>query len=202
VKRAFGTTLNDVLLAACAGGMRDFMTAHDQTPERLKTMVPVNVRGDEAAADLGNRISFIFVDLPCDESDPVERLFRVHASTRTRKQAGQPKGADIVMRALGFAPRPVRQLAAHAAASSRAYNLTISNIPGPTEPMWMRGCFLEAAHPVIPLSDRHALSIGLTTIGDGAHFGVYADRKQIPDADLIAERIDLAVDELLALAPR
>ena len=64
----------------------------------------------------------------------------------------------------------------------------------------MRGCQLEAAHPVIPLSDNHALSIGLTTIGDGAHFGVYCDRKRIPDADMLAGRIDLAVDELLALA--
>jgi uncharacterized protein DUF1298 len=67
--------------------------------------------------------------------------------------------------------------------------------------MWMHGCRLEGAHPVIPLSDRHAMSIGLTTIGDGAHFGIYADRKRIPDADLVANRIDLAIDELLALAP-
>jgi diacylglycerol O-acyltransferase len=202
IKRAFGTTLNDAVLAVCAGGVRDFMLARGESPERLKTMVPVNVRGDDAADELGNRISFIFVDLPCDEPDPVQRLFQVHAATRTRKQAGKSRGADSVLRALGFAPRPVQALAAHAAASSRAYNLTISNIPGPPEPMWMRGCRLEAAHPVIPLSDRHALSIGLTTVGDGAHFGVYVDRKRIPDADLLANRIDLAIDELLALAPR
>ena len=124
----------------------------------------------------------------------------IHEATSARKAAGNPRGADSVLRALGFAPRVVQQLAAHAAASSRAYNLTISNIPGPPEAAWMRGCRLEAAHPVIPLSDNHALSIGLTTIGDGAHFGVYCDRKRIPDADMLAGRIDLAVDELLALA--
>jgi diacylglycerol O-acyltransferase / wax synthase len=200
IKRSFATTLNDAVLAVCAGGVRDFMMARGVEPERLKTMVPVNVRGDDAAADLGNRISFIFVDLPCDEPDPVERLARIHAATSERKAAGNPRGADSVLRALGFAPRPVQALAAHAAASSRAYNLTISNIPGPPDTVWMRGCQLEAAHPVIPLSDRHALSIGLTTIGDGAHFGVYCDRKRIPDADMLAGRIDLAVDELLALA--
>jgi diacylglycerol O-acyltransferase / wax synthase len=94
----------------------------------------------------------------------------------------------------------VQPLAAHAAASPRAYNLVISNIPGLREPMYMRGCRLEAAHPVVPLSDRHALSIGLTTTADQACFGVYADRRTLPDADLIAERVDLAIDELLALA--
>jgi diacylglycerol O-acyltransferase len=200
IKRSFGTTLNDAVLAVCAGGVRDFMVARGAEPEPLKTMVPVNVRGGDAAADLGNRISFIFIELPCDEPDPVQRLQRIHADTSARKAAGNPRGADSVLQALGLAPRIVQQLAAHAAASSRAYNLTISNIPGPPQPVWMRGCRLEAAHPVIPLSDRHALSIGLTTIGDGAHFGVYCDRKRIPDADMLAGRIDLAVDELLALA--
>ena len=200
VKRAFGVTLNDVVLAVCAGGMRDFMRVHGQAPERLKTMVPVNVRGKGAEAELGNRISFIFVDLPCQLADPVERLRAVHAATRDRKARGRPHGADAVLRALEVAPRPVQQLAAHAAASPLAYNLVISNIPGPREPLWMRGCRLERAHPVIPLSDRHALSIGLTTVGDGANFGVYADRRRIPDADVLAERIDLALDELLALS--
>ena len=200
IKRAFGVTLNDVALAACAGGVRDFMRAHDLRPERLKTMVPVNVRDHGAEAELGNRISFIFIDLPCHLADPAERVRAVHAATGDRKARGRPHGADTVLRALEAAPRPVQQLAAHAAASPRAYNLVISNIPGPREPLWMRGCRLERAHPVIPLSDRHALSIGLTTVGDGANFGIYADRRRIPDADVLANRIDLAVDELLALS--
>nr|MDQ6915991.1 WSD1 family O-acyltransferase [Actinomycetota bacterium] len=93
----------------------------------------------------------------------------------------------------------VQQAVAHAAASPRAYNLVISNIPGPREPLYMRGCRLEAAHPVIPLSDGHALSIGLTTVGERACFGLYADRRALPDADLVARRVDLAIDELLGL---
>ena len=196
IGRDFGTTLNDVVLAACAGGVRELMLARGTEPERLKTMVPCNVRGDDAASDLGNRISFIFVDLPCDEPDALARLMRVHASTRGRKAAEAPRGGDSVLRALGFVPRPLQALAAHAAASPRAYNLVISNVPGPSEPLWMRGCRLESAHPVIPLSDRHALSIGLTTIGDGAHFGVYADRLLIPDVERLADGIRLSLDEL------
>jgi diacylglycerol O-acyltransferase len=197
IKRSQGTTLNDALLAVCAGGMREFMEDRGERPMALKTMVPVNVRGGGGAGDLGNRISFIFIDLPCDEPDPLARLARIHAATSARKSAGRPHGAEAVLRALGMAPRPVQQVAAHAAASRRAYNLVISNIPGPTQPLWMRGCRLEAAHPVIPLSDHHALSIGLTTIGEGANFGLYADRERIPDADRLAGRIDGAIDELL-----
>jgi len=200
VKRRFGTTLNDVLLAVCAGGVRDLFGTRGQPAIPLKTMVPVNVRGDEAAGDLGNQISFIFVDLPCDEADPVARLERVHRATTARKRAGQPAVAGAALRALGYTPPPVQHVAAHAAASPRAYNLVISNIPGPPEPMYMRGCRLEAAHPVVPLSDGHSLSIGLTTIGGRACFGLYADRRTLPDADLVAERVDLAVDELLGVA--
>ncbi len=200
IGRDFGATLNDVVLAACAGGLREFALFRDLAPPRLKTMVPCNVRGDDAAADLGNRISFIFVDLPCDEPDAVARLERVHAATRGRKASGAPQGGDSVLRALGYVPRPLQALAAHVAASPRAYNLVISNVPGPSEPLWMRGCRLEGAHPVIPLSERHALSIGLTTIGDGAHFGVYADRVLIPDAGSLADAIGTSIDHLGARA--
>ncbi|PWU17263.1 MAG: wax ester/triacylglycerol synthase family O-acyltransferase, partial [Candidatus Rokuibacteriota bacterium] len=76
-----------------------------------------------------------------------------------------------------------------------------SNIPGPREPMYMLGCELEEAYPVVPIADRHALSIGVTTIRDQACFGVYADRELLPDSDLVADAIDRSVDELLSLTP-
>jgi diacylglycerol O-acyltransferase len=64
----------------------------------------------------------------------------------------------------------------------------------------MLGCELEEVYPVVPLADRHALSIGLTTIKDQAFFGIYADRKSLPDADLLASSLDESVEELLELA--
>ncbi len=200
VKRHFGVTLNDVVLAVCAGGMREFLDARGEAPLALKTMVPVNVRGDVANGDLGNRISFVFVDLPCDETDPVVRLRRVHEEMEQCKASGLPRGGDAVLRSLGLAPRSLQNVVSRLAASPLAYNLTISNIPGPAAPLWMRGCRLERAHPAIPLSDRHALSIGLTTVGEGAHFGIYADRRVGPDAELLGAQIGGALDELLALA--
>jgi diacylglycerol O-acyltransferase len=200
IKDAFGVKLNDVVLAASAGAVRSFLRDRDETPIRLKTMVPVSVREPGAAGDLGNRISFMFVDLPCDEPDPVRRLREIHAATTDRKRAGEPQGADDVVRSIGLVPSPLRALVSRLMASPRAFNITVSNIPGPREPMYMRGCRMVAAHPVVPIADGHALSIGVTTIGDGAFFGLYADRKSLPEADELARDLDRAIDELAELA--
>jgi diacylglycerol O-acyltransferase len=78
----------------------------------------------------------------------------------------------------------------------------VSNIPGPREPLYMRGCRLAEAYPVVPIADRHALSIGVTTLGDGAFFGLYADRQSLPDVDSLAAAIDDAIDELVSVAAR
>src|SRR3954469_24253021 len=85
VKRAHSGTINDVLLAAAAGGLRRFLVHHGEEPAPLKAMVPVSVRDDGAAGDLGNRISFVFIELPCDEPDPERRLALVQAAMSDRK---------------------------------------------------------------------------------------------------------------------
>jgi hypothetical protein len=77
-------------------------------------------------------------------------------------------------------------------------NLVVSNIPGPAEPLYMLGCPLQATYPVVPLADRHALSVGMTTVRDLACFGIYADRETLPRADGLARDIDRALVELLA----
>ena len=198
IKRHFRTTINDVVLAASAGGMRKFLEQHGERPIRLKTMVPVNVRGGDGNDELGNRISFLFVELPCDEPDPVRRLLDVHMTMSDRKQSGEPQGGDTVFKVVSHAPRTLQHLVSRLVASPRAFNLVVSNIPGPRQTLYMRGCQLEEAYPVVPLADRHALSIGVTTVKDGAFFGIYADRETLPDADLLARNIDSSIEELLS----
>jgi WS/DGAT/MGAT family acyltransferase len=190
--------VNDVLLAAVAGGLRSFMLDRGQDPLPLKTMVPVSVR--EPGEELGNRISFMFVELPCDEPDPMRRLLDIHLATSRRKEDRDPEGADTAMRALAYAPRALKGAVSRLAASPRTFNLTVSNIPGPSETLYMRGCELQAAYPVVPIAEGHAVSIGMTTIKTGAFIGVYADRRGLPDADLLAHEIDFALDELLEVA--
>lgn len=197
IKRRFDVKLNDVVLAVCAGGVRDFLRQRGEPAVRLKTMVPVNVRGSAAAGELGNRISFMFVDLPCDERDPVRRLREIHMATSDAKRSEVPEGADDVMRSLGFTPAPVQRLASKLISSPRAFNLTVSNIPGPREPLYMLGCRLAEAYPVVPIADCHALSIGVTTVGDGIHFGLYADPESLPHGDSLATAIDGSIDELI-----
>jgi diacylglycerol O-acyltransferase len=197
IKRTHDVTVNDVVLAAVAGALRRHAERHGERPRDLKAMVPVNVRGQDAA-ELGNRITFMFVELPASLADPVDRLHRVNHATRARKEAGVPEDADAALQALAHAPRSLQKAAAHALASPRVYNLVVSNIPGPQIPMYMCGCRLREAYPVVPLSDRHALSIGMTTIGDHACFGLYADPETLPDADALALDLHAALDELRA----
>jgi diacylglycerol O-acyltransferase / wax synthase len=197
IARAAGATVNDVLLAASAGGMRRFLHARELEPVPLKTMVPVNLRTSAGEGELGNRISFVFVDLPCEEADPVRRLKDVQGRMSERKSSGDPEGADLAMRAVRYVPRTLQHLVSRLIASPRTFNLTVSNIPGLREPMYMLGCRLDEAYPVVPIADQHALSIGMTTVEDDAFFGLYADREALPDADRLAAEVDASIDELL-----
>jgi diacylglycerol O-acyltransferase / wax synthase len=199
VKRQFGTTVNDVVLAVASGGFRRFLERRGQIPVRLKAMVPVSVRGENGGGAFGNQISFVFVDLPCDEPDPLRRLTDIKQDIGERKRGGEPQGADTLLKVLGHAPRTVQHAVSHAVASPRTFNLVVSNIPGPREPLYMLGCELEEVYPVVPIADGHALSVGMTTIKDQAFFGIYTDSEALPDADELAECIDESMDELLAL---
>ncbi|MDQ3409955.1 MAG: WSD1 family O-acyltransferase, partial [Actinomycetota bacterium] len=117
-----------------------------------------------------------------------------------RKADGEAAGTDAAVDALGLLPRPVRRAAAHAFASPRMFNLVVSNIPGPPGKLYLAGCELREAYPVVPLAGDHALSIGMTTVQDQACFGLYADAKALPDADALALDLEAELDELLALA--
>jgi WS/DGAT/MGAT family acyltransferase len=200
IKSSFGTTVNDVVLAASTGGVRRLLEQRAEPTVPLKAMVPVNVRRAGDDGSFGNQISFMFVDLPCDEPDPIRRLRAINGDTAERKDEGEARWVGDMLGAIGYLPQPVRDAVSHVVASPLIFNLTVSNIPGPSEPMYMLGCELDEAYPVVPIADRHALSIGVTTIHDQACFGVYADRELLPDADLVANAIDESVDELLALA--
>jgi diacylglycerol O-acyltransferase len=199
IKAGFGTTVNDVVLAVAASAVRRLFQRRGQEPVALKVMVPVNVRVREKDGLSGNRISFMFVNLPCDEPDPARRLQVINAETARRKGHGDAHWVGEALDAVGYLPQPVRDAVAHVLARPSVFNMTVSNIPGPSEPMYMLGCELEEAYPVVPIADGHAMSIGVTTICNRACFGVYADRTALPDSDVLAAAIDDSVRELLAL---
>jgi WS/DGAT/MGAT family acyltransferase len=192
IRRRHGVSPNDVVLAACAGALRRFAGS-----QRLKVMVPADVRG-AADSDAGNRISFVFFELPCDEPDPVARLQAVHAVTSQRSGDGQAEDLDAAFRALALAPSPVKRVLAHAFAHPRMSNLTISSVPGPATARYLHGCRLREVHSAVPLAERHALSIGVVMTAGRVCFGIYADAETLPDADALRDDLDAAFDELLS----
>lgn len=198
IKRRFGTTVNDILLSASAAALRQLHEERSEAPHDVKAMVPVSVQAlDE---QWGNRIAFLFLELPCGEPDPVWRLRDIHVAMRERKREGEPEGADTLLGALALAPRAVRRAASKLISSPRLSNLTISNIPGPNVPLYLMGCEVQRAYPIVPLTDGHGISIGMTTIHERACFGIYAQSELAEDADRIARGIGEAIDELLELA--
>lgn len=201
IKQAHRVTLNDVVLAACAGAFRRYLQEHDDTVTHLKAMVPVNVRGDGAASDLGNEVSFLFIALPSDEPDPVRRLEDIHAVMSDRKAAREPRGSQAVLEALRFAPHPVQHALSRAVAAPRTYNVVVSNIPGPPGALYMMGCPLREAYPIVPLSDHHAVAIGFTAVAGAGCFGIYVDRCSVADVARLADDLGDSIDELRASAP-
>ena len=197
IKQRFGTTINDVLLSVSAGALRGLLEGRDEPFHDVKAMVPVSI--EDPQEGWGNGIAFLFLVLPCEESDPVWRLREIHVAMRARKRAHEPEGSGAVLDVLGYVPRTLRRVVSRVIASPQVSNLTISNIPGPQIPLYLMGCEVQRAYPIVPLADGHGISIGMTTVGGQACFGVYAQAELAEDAEAIAHGIDLAIEELLAL---
>jgi WS/DGAT/MGAT family acyltransferase len=197
IRRRHRVTPNDVLLAAVTGALRQYFEDRGEPPQRLKAMVPADVRSSDDA-DTGNRISFVFFELPCNEPDPVERLRLVHEATATRDDDGTAEALDFAFRALARTPGPLQHALAHAFAHPRLFNLTVSSVPGPAVPRYLHGCRLREVHSSVPLAARHALSIGFVTVAGNACMGLTADPATLPDTDPIASHFNAALDELLA----
>ena len=185
VRAHCGATINDVCLTVVAGALRELSLERSRPPLGLKAMVPVSVREEDQAGDLGNRITFAFVDLPVEVFSPLRRLEAVQRQTRAFKRSGRPAGTQTLVNAIGVLPIAVRKRAAQVMASQRAYNLVVSNIPGPPCAVFMLGAALEEAYPVVPLSEKHALSIGIFSYGESLHFGIYADPEALPEVEML-----------------
>lgn len=201
IKRRFGVTPNDVVLAVCAGALRRFAERRAEAPQTLKAMVPVDVRSHTDSPDSGNRISFVFIELPCEEPDAIVRLKIIHRATAQRQQDGEAEELDAALGAVARTPSPLQRTFAHLFAHPRLFNLTISSMPGPALPRYLCGCRLREIYSAVPLADRHALSIGVVTVAGQICFAVYSDAVTLPDADALGSDLEGALDELLAARP-
>ena len=196
IKAARGVKLNDVALAVVAGALRRFAAVVEAAPAPLRAMVPVSVRGAADSPADGNRITFAFIDLPLSEPDAGRRLALIYARTQELKASPRIAGSDALLRSMVQLPGFVKERAARLAASPRMFNLTVSNVPGPRAPLYAAGAEVETIFPVIPISDGHALAIGVLSYRDGLHFAAYVDPDALPDAPELAPLFRNAVTEL------
>ena len=190
-------TLNDVGLAVVAGALRTLALDRGEPTEPLKAMIPVDVRGAHERGGLGNRVSAAAVWLPLQLGSAAARLAWVSAQTARFKRAQRPAGTEALLAGVGLLPSPLRGPVLRAGASPRAFNLTISNIPGPREALFMLGARVDEIYPVVPIAEKHALAIGMLSYEGQLHFGLHADPDALPNAtDLPA----LLADEVAALS--
>jgi diacylglycerol O-acyltransferase / wax synthase len=202
VRRAFGGSINDAVLAVCTTGLRRLLLERgEQLPSRgLRAMVPMNVRQNSERLMLGNRVSSLFVNLPVSTPDPYERHRRIVAATARLKSSGAVTGAAAMLDLAALAPPVVHAGLARSLYATRLFNVTITNVPGPQIPLYAFGARLREVQPVVPLAAAHSIGIAIFSYHGLMTFGVIADSDSTPDIDVLAGGIEEGIEELLAPA--
>jgi WS/DGAT/MGAT family acyltransferase len=204
VKNALGVTVNDVVLASCAGALRKWLDAHDEHPDGpLIAMVPVSVRGEEEGAG-GNRVSSMLTSLATDIDDPLERIREINKGTIQAKDQLNAIGAETLQDWAEFAAPAVAGLAARLYSRTRMadrhrplFNVTISNVPGPPFPLYSAGGQLLAHYPMGPIFDGGGLNMTVMSYLDQLDFGLVACPDVLPDVELLAEGLHESLQELV-----
>jgi diacylglycerol O-acyltransferase / wax synthase len=202
VKNTFGGTVNDVVLAVVAGALRDWLRGRGIRTEglELRAQVPVSIRGQDEHGQLGNRLAVMRAPLPVYIEDPVRRLETVTRAMQGLKQSKQALGAEVISRFNDFAPPTLLAQAARINFSTRLFNLTVTNVPGPQVPLYVLGRELEDVFPVGFLPPNQALFVAIMSYNGGVNVGLLADYDAMDDLDVVAEGIEAAIAELAALA--
>ncbi len=198
IKGELGGTVNDVVLAASAGGIRRMLEARGEAPDPrgLRAMVPVSVRGASEKVALGNKVSSLFVDLPIAEGDPLERYRKTIEAAESLKRGSQAAGSEALVDLAGYAPPVVHAAVAQLSFTPRLFNVTITNVPGPQVTLYALGSRLLRIVPLVPIFAYHSLGIAVASYDGEIVFGLAADRATVPDLDVLAEGIRESLEEL------
>jgi WS/DGAT/MGAT family acyltransferase len=208
LKNARGTTVNDVVLAMCAGALRTYLQAGDELPDiPLVAVVPVSVTPDVAELKGSNKVSSMFVQLPCELDDPLERLAAIHEGTKGAKEEHQALGATMLQNWAEHATPNVFAVAARMYTGMKladrhrpVANLVISNVPGPDFPLYMGGTQMLGMFPLGPVMDGMGLNITIMSYRGVLYWGLAADARAVPRLWDIAAAIPHALTELMEAA--
>ena len=202
IRKAHGGTVNDVVLATVAGALRAWLLTRGEkvgVSTSVRALVPVSIRSEDREGRGGNQVASYLVDLPVGEPSPVMRLHQVSYRMQAHKDSGQAVGAEALVGLAGFSPPTLHSLGARVASglSKRWFNLVVTNVPGPQQPLYAADARMLAAYPVVPLAKGQALTIGLTSYDGRVFYGLNADRDAMPDVDVLAQCLGDALAELL-----
>ena len=203
IKNALGGTVNDVILATTAGGVRRYLAeTHDFDVEGIdfRVMAPVSVRSPSQRGTLGNQVAMWLASLPVAEPDPRERLAAVRAETVKLKETDQALGAASLVRMSSGAPATLVSMASRLATGARPFNMTVTNVPGPQFPLFMLGSQLLGQYPLVPLWHGHGVGIALFSYNNEIAWGFNADYDVMEDIEDFVVAVEASFEEMLAVA--
>lgn len=208
VKNYFDCTVNDVVLAVCAGALRRYLLDHGELPEEaLVAMVPMSVRTDDEMGSHGNRVSAMLTSLATHLPDPVERLAAVADGMRRAKEQERLIGAATLTDWTEFAFPALIGRAARLTGSMRVFdrmrplfNVTVSNVPGPPFPLFLAGARMVAMYPLGPITEGVGLNMTVMSYCGMVYFGLNACRETVPGIAEMPKMLHEALDELVSAA--
>ena len=199
VKNAANVTVNDVVLAMCAGALRAYLEEEGALPDTpLVAMVPVNLRTDKDADGGGNLVGAILCNLATDDSDPARRLDAIARSMRENKSvySDLPRTQQLAVSAFLIGGLALGVIPGFVSAAAPPFNIVISNVPGAREPLYWNGARLDGNYPLsIPL-DGQAVNITMANNGDNLDFGLVGCRRSVPHLQRLLGHLETALKEL------
>jgi len=203
VSKQLGGTVNDVVLATVAGGVRRFLKRARQEEVRkldFRVMAPVSMRDASERQKLGNRVSAWMVPLPVDERDPIARHERVRKATAELKRSHAALAADTVTQLTEYTGTTLLSLGARLMDVALPFNMVVTNVPGPRDTLYLLGAKLLESHPLIPLMGHLSTGIALMSYRDTLSWGFCADWDLVPDLHEFVLAMDHSFRKLAAAA--
>lgn len=214
IRAACGGTLNDVALTVLSGACQRYALAHGEKLRKryLRVLVPVNIRTEDERGAMGNRISFLPLEIPMEVKDHLERLRIINETTQELKKSKVSEAVSLMFAALQGMPAPLQALSLSSAANSwvqRALgyawqvppmHLICTNVPGPQIPLYCVGKRMLNYYPLLPIALEMGVSCGVTSYNQRLYISFIADANAAPDIDLLRDYMRECFDELRAAA--
>lgn len=200
VGKALDASVNDVLLAAVAGALRDYLLEQgSELPKdlQIRALIPVNLRPLEKAANLGNFFGLVFLALPIGVAHPLERVYQVRQRMQELKESYQPILALGLLGAVGMGPNRLQQVLLDMLSSKASAVMT--NVPGPREAIYLGGARISEMMFWVPQSGDIGLGVSILSYNNRVHFGVVADQKCLPNPQAVVQRLAGEFEKLLLL---